>query len=74
MSNVLLTDKDDWLYLLLFPHAPPKKKKKLVLGQLMIADCLISFINPITGQTVCYLSLDTGHYRKEMHVILLRQC
>lgn len=46
MSNVLLTDKDDWLYLLLFPQPfllppPPKKKLALRLGRLMIADCPI---------------------------------
>lgn len=51
MSNVLLTDKDDWLYLLLFPQPfpppPPKKELALRLGRLMIADCPDCFINPI---------------------------
>lgn len=41
MSNVLLTDKDDWLYLLLFPQPFFLLLKKLSLGLLMIADCLI---------------------------------
>lgn len=43
MSNVLLTDKDNWL--LLFSHPfflpPPKKNIVLRLGQFMIADCPI---------------------------------
>lgn len=36
----------------------------------MIADC---FINPVTDQTVCYICLDTGHYREKMDVILREQ-
>lgn len=49
MSNVLLTDKDDWHYLLLFLRSSVTLVLRLV--QLMIVDCLIVFINPITGQT-----------------------
>lgn len=55
MSNVLLTDKDDWLYLLLFPQSFSSQKTPLVLElrRLMIADCpIVSLIGLLAKLSV----------------------